>query len=798
MTLREGLNLFWVQAHNTKIYQPSEPLLLDLQTERRLSTAYLGAPGDQQRQDLAAQRQKTEQAGTEFKKSVQSWQANPTGDAGLQQRVDKVVAGLDGLAATRASIDSRAIDRTAASSAFTDLIGSLFDVYDALGSLDDKDAAADAAALIQLNRTWELMSQEDALLTGSIAAGTMTADERARFTQIVGAQRFLGGETAARLPSADRARYDQMIGGKAFTTLRAIEDRVILEGRSGAKPPATKEDWRTAVDPALTDLHNVVVTGGKDLVERSTPIAIWVFVRLLLAAGLGLVTVIASIIVSITTARRMLRQLERLRDAARQLADERLPSVVARLSRGEAVDVEHEAPPLEFGNDEIGQVGRAFNAVQQTAIQAAVEQADLRRSVRDVFLSIARRSQSLIHRQLNLLDGMERQEGDEAKLDGLFRVDHLATRMRRNAENLIVLAGASPGRVWRRTVPMHDIVRGAIAEVEEYERVTVQPIGPVVELAGRAVSDVTHLLAELVENALSFSPPHTEVHIKGQRVGTGYVLEVEDRGLGIAEDDLAALNERIASHPEFVLGSAARLGLFVVSRLAERHGIKIQLRESAYGGTTAIVLIPLELLGDGSGNTDDGSDGIPAASLRASAVRGSHQLEGSVDVEAPTARGQVALAERPPAAHLDLDPTMTMTPGLPQRPPRRRPLGAMRSRRRPPMRTARSPRVVCPFECARPTLRHRCGTSISPTTRRPMRSRRELPSRCAAASPPIRRASAELEPTSPKIRPTTATHRHPSRPVPRRAATNSRRRNQTDGTELTNRGPDIRGNLWRR
>ncbi|GAB3824493.1 sensor histidine kinase [Dactylosporangium cerinum] len=670
VTLREGLNLFWVQAHNSRIYQPSEPLLRDLQSERRLSAAYLGASGDQQRQALTAGRQQTEQASAAFRNSVQSWQANPSGDAELQRAVDKVVAGLDGLAAVRASIDARNIDRAAASTAFTKLVDSLFEVYDSLGGLDDKSIADDAAALIQLNRTWELISQEDALLTGSMAAGRMTADDHAQFVQIVGAQRFLAGDTTSRLSSADQARYSQMASGKNFTAFRAVEDRVIADTRAGVKPPASNDEWRAVVDPALADLHDVVVTGGKDIVARSTPVAVWVLIRLVLAAGLGLATVIASIIVSITTARRIVRQLERLRDAARQLADERLPSVVDRLSRGEVVDVKVDAPPLEFGDDEIGQVGHAFNAVQETAVRAAVEQADLRRSVRDVFLSIARRSQSLVHRQLTLLDGMERREGDAVKLDELFRVDHLSTRLRRNAENLIVLAGSSPGRVWRRTIPMVDIVRSAIAEVEDYARVTVYPFGPV-DLAGRAVSDVSHLLAELVENALSFSPPHTEVHIKGQMVGAGYVLEVEDRGLGIAPDELAELNQRITSHPEFTLSSAARLGLFVVSRLAERHGIRVQLKESAYGGTTAVVLIPKDLLGEGTG--DGEASGIPASSPRAlAAVSGTHQLEGSDVAFIPPTRDRrpVALAEPPPMLGLDLAATMSAMPlPEPQEPP---------------------------------------------------------------------------------------------------------------------------------
>ena len=182
--------------------------------------------------------------------------------------------------------------------------------------------------------------------------------------------------------------------------------------------------------------------------------------------------------------------------------------MVERLGRGEEVDVATEAPPLEFGDDEIGQVGQAFNAVQDTAVRTAVEEAELRRGIREIFLNLARRTQALVHRQLTLLDEMERREHDAEELEDLFRVDHLATRMRRNAENLIVLAGATPGRGWRRNVPMIDVVRGAVAEVEDYTRVDVQPMGAV-PLAGRAVGDVIHLLAELIENGLSFSPPHT-------------------------------------------------------------------------------------------------------------------------------------------------------------------------------------------------------------------------------------------------------------------------------------------------
>jgi hypothetical protein len=210
-------------------------------------------------------------------------------------------------------------------------------------------------------------------------------------------------------------------------------------------------------------------------------------------------------------------------------------------------------------------------------------------------VSLARRTQTLVHRQLKLLDTMERNETNAEELAVLFRVDHLATRMRRNAENLIVLSGSAPGRAWRQPVAMVDVVRGAAAEIEDYTRVTVLPIPPA-GLAGRAVGDVIHLLAELIENAASFSPPQTSVQVSGQMVANGFVVEIEDRGLGMSDRALADANEQLRKPPEFHLTSTVRLGLFVVGRLAERHGIRVHLRGSPYGGTTAIVLIPSALI----------------------------------------------------------------------------------------------------------------------------------------------------------------------------------------------------------
>ncbi|HZP14528.1 MAG TPA: ATP-binding protein, partial [Nocardioides sp.] len=267
----------------------------------------------------------------------------------------------------------------------------------------------------------------------------------------------------------------------------------------------------------------------------------------------------------------------------------------------EDVDVAEMAPPLAFGDDDVGEVGRAFNAVQQTAIQATVDQAELKRGVRDIFLSLAHRIQALVHRQLKLIDSMERQSSTEDELANLYRIDHLATRMRRNAENLVVLAGLPPGRTWRTPVAMVDVMRAALAEVEDYQRVRLRA-ADAGTLSGRAVGDVIHLLAELMENAISFSPPQAGVYVTGIAVQDGYLVEIEDRGLGMTEEDLVAANARIADPPEFQLTSTARLGFFVVGKLAQRYGIRVILRPSSSHGVTAAVILPHSVLGDDTGD----------------------------------------------------------------------------------------------------------------------------------------------------------------------------------------------------
>jgi signal transduction histidine kinase len=291
------------------------------------------------------------------------------------------------------------------------------------------------------------------------------------------------------------------------------------------------------------------------------------------------------------------RQLRELRGSALTLAQDELPGVIDRLRAGEAVDLDQYAPGQPSTGNEIEQVRQAVGVLHHAAVQAAADEARVRRGINDVFRNLAGRSQSLLHRQLTLIDAMERRATDADELENLFRIDHLTTRMRRHAEGLIILSGDTPARTWRRPVPLVDVLRAAVAEVEDYTRIRVQcrTSGAV---AGHAVADIVHLVAELAENATVFSPPNTPVRIQGESVGQGYAIEIEDRGLGISRARLDEINANLASPPQFDLSGSDRLGLFIAAQLARRHDIAVTLRPSVYGGTTAIVLLPTALTAD--------------------------------------------------------------------------------------------------------------------------------------------------------------------------------------------------------
>ncbi|MEU3568071.1 nitrate- and nitrite sensing domain-containing protein, partial [Kitasatospora sp. NPDC036755] len=468
--------------------------------------------------------------------------------------------------------------------------------------------ASDARVLLELARSRELLAREDALLRAAQLSGGLADDQLREFSGAAFARREFEQGAAADLRPADREALLAVTGGPDHRELAGYEDRVraAADGRTAvAAVPADR--WAMVAGNTAGALRAVEDRAGRLAAERQDPYALGLFTPAGMAVLLGLIGVVASLVISVQIGRGLVTELIGLRNSALDLAGRKLPSTMRKLRAGEEVDIEAEAPlPVERG-DEIGQVHRALGTVRRAAVTAAVERAEVLSGVSGVFVNLARRSQVLVHRQLTLLDAMERRTEDPSELADLFRLDHLTTRMRRHAEGLIILSGAAPGRGWRRPVPLVDVVRAAVSEVEEYARVEVHPL-PRAAVVGHAVADLTHLVAELVENATGFSPPHTRVHIRGERVGNGFALEVEDRGLGMGPEVLDSANRRISAAEQSDLFDSDRLGLFVVSRLARRQDVKVSLVTSAYGGTTAVVLLPTTLLADEAAASEAGLD----------------------------------------------------------------------------------------------------------------------------------------------------------------------------------------------
>jgi signal transduction histidine kinase len=314
------------------------------------------------------------------------------------------------------------------------------------------------------------------------------------------------------------------------------------------------------------------------------------------AAIVSVVTLVLLLLVLLITtivARSMIRPLRKLRADALEVAGSKLPDTVRRLSQSEGGDESIEIEPIGVtSTDEIGEVARAFDQVHREAVRLAADEAMLRGNLNAMFVNLSRRSQSLIERQLGLIDNLEQTEQDPDRLSSLFRLDHLATRMRRNSENLLVLAGHEASRRWSQPVPLVDVLRAAISEIEQYERVVLN-VQPGIQVTGQAVNDVVHLVAEIVENATTFSPEDTQVYVTGQPLTSGGVLlDITDNGVGISEQEMAHANWRLDNPPVVDVAVSRRMGLFVVGRLAARHGIRVRLRHAQSGGLTALIWLP--------------------------------------------------------------------------------------------------------------------------------------------------------------------------------------------------------------
>ncbi|NEA60417.1 HAMP domain-containing protein [Streptomyces sp. SID13666] len=603
LTGREVWGLLDIERIVNDVGYPTEDAVQALQQERRAAILYLADP---RRSDfkagLAKQEAVTDKVFAKLRTNAfdSGVRSDLSGEAKL--RLDAVTQGFEGLPALRAKVDGQTITRNDAFGAYNTMVDPCYDFLDSLSPLNNVSLDRQGRALIVITRAREAISREDALMAAAISAGRMSPQELRSFTFAVGEERDYYDDNLKLLPDDERTLYDEFWRGATGKALRTAEDSVIAAGAAAAPRAADRASWLGTATTALGDLDRIGVQSGDLHKKRAEPYALKLLIMAAVAGGLGLIAVFASIFVSVRIGRSLIRDLSGLRKEAQEVSGTRLPRVMRRLAAGEKVDVETEVPRLEYTDDEIGQVGKALNTLQRAAVEAAVRQSDMRRGVSDVFVNLARRSQVLLHRQLTLLDAMERRTEDTEELADLFRLDHMTTRMRRHAEGLVILSGAAPSRQWRKPIQLMDVVRAAVAEVEDYERIEVRRL-PRLAVAGSAVADVTHLVAELIENAAVFSPPHTAVRVHGEHVANGFVLEIDDRGLGLTPDALLEANLRLAETPEFELSDTDRLGLFVVSRLAQRHGVRVSLRLSPYGGTTAVVLIPATLLTDAGEDT---------------------------------------------------------------------------------------------------------------------------------------------------------------------------------------------------
>ncbi|GHF37847.1 hypothetical protein GCM10010218_18730 [Streptomyces mashuensis] len=624
LTGTEAARLLSVSDVMSKVGYPAGDMVRTLQKERRQALIHLADP---RRADtlaeLRADQRATDKAVAAFRAGIDNDVRADMSDAAAA-RFRAFEKALGGIEALRRRTEDNDLTRYAAYQGYNGLIEPYYAFLATLGALQDADMDRQGRAIVGLARAREAVAREDALFASALAAGTIARRDLRTVADRVAERETLYATHLADLPAEDRKAYQDYWEGPNARALRAAEDAAVLAGSPGAVHAVDPARWDQVAGPVLDDLGRMSTEAVERFGDRVRPVALGVLTKAAVAGVLGLVALVASLVVSFRIGRGLVRDLRTLRKEAHEISGVRLPGVMRRLAAGETVDVDTEVPRRTHGPDELGQVAQALNTLQRAAVEAAVKQADLRRGVSDVFVNLARRSQVLLHRQLTLLDAMERRTEDTGELADLFRLDHLTTRMRRHAEGLVILSGSVPARQWRRPVPLMDVVRAAVAEVEAYERIDVRRL-PRLALVGPAVADVTHLLAELLENATVFSPPHSTVQVTGENGSNGFTLEIHDRGLGMTSETLQEANLKLTGTPEFELSDTDRLGLFVVSRLARRQDVRVSLQPSAYGGTTAVVLIPSALLteappraGERGGDEDTGSRpaGVPVVRPR--------------------------------------------------------------------------------------------------------------------------------------------------------------------------------------
>jgi signal transduction histidine kinase len=507
------------------------------------------------------------------------------------------LAGLGALAPLRASVTTGFGPVEVVVTEYSDAIEPLIELDSALTrQLDDVAVTNDAAAAHALLAGREQVGRQHAIVLAALYANRLGPGQIEDLR--TAAVRLATERDAVRATLAPAERADAIagIGPDAELSRQRVLQLVLNRGLAGQPLNTSPEDWDRRNAVVIDNIASVekglrqrVGQTAQELLDQVRTTAGLNSVILFFAVGLG-------VLVGILVTRALLRPLGVLKRTALDVADRRLPEAMARIRDGESPETAIEPVPVGT-REEIGQVARAFDEVHSQAVRLASEQAQLRAGVNDIFVNLSRRTQGLVERQLKLIDRLESGEQDPQALDNLFQLDHLATRMRRNSENLLVLAGTDATNRSGRPVRLIDVLRAAVSEVEQYQRLVLQQ-PPAVLVLGRTAGDLVHLLAELLDNATQFSPPDSHVMISSDLAADGGIaIEVVDRGVGMADEELAEANQRLASPAAVDASVSRRMGLFVVGRLAGRHGIEVQLRRGDAGvGIWASVLLPARLV----------------------------------------------------------------------------------------------------------------------------------------------------------------------------------------------------------
>jgi methyl-accepting chemotaxis protein len=477
-----------------------------------------------------------------------------------------------------------------------------------LFTFDDAIAQqADSSALVARVRTLGSLSRmkdqaslqraivEAALVSGQFQPGTLDALTTAQTQQATDLASF---GTSATL--AETQAFSNTVAGRPIDLAQAMEQRAIVLGGGGSPlqlGPVANQQWYTDMSYTIGRMRQVERQLADAIALQASALHQDAMRSLLLTAAVAAAVLIVVLLATVIIARSLVRPLRQLKAGALEVAEVRLPEEVRELSTAEEADHSVAVEPIGVhSSDEIGQVARAFDQVHQEAVRLAADEARLRGSVSAMFISLSRRSGSLLERLLRLIDSLELGEQDSERLADLFRMDHLATRMRRNSENLLVLAGQEPPRRWAEPVSLADVARASVSEIEHYERVVLD-LQPGLGVAGNAVADVVHLLAEIIENATMFSQKCTHVTVSGHSLRSGGVLiNVIDSGMGMTEEQLAVVNWRLENPPAADVEVSRHMGLFAVAHLADRHGIRVRLRKATGVGLIAHVWLPEALV----------------------------------------------------------------------------------------------------------------------------------------------------------------------------------------------------------